>query len=64
MVSRSCKQSEYSDKTDVARSLTCYIYNRAFATIVYGWILLTAIMTKSPSQGTQGIPLLLVTQKH
>ena len=34
MLSRSCKQSDYFDKRDVARFLTCYIYNGAFATIV------------------------------
>ena len=30
MLIRSCKQSEYFDKRDVARFLTCYIYIGAF----------------------------------
>ena len=30
MLSRSCKQSEYFDKSDVARFVTCYICNGAF----------------------------------
>ena len=50
------RQSEYFDQWDVARLLTCYIYNGPFAKVVYGWTLQTAIITKSSILDLAGYP--------